>query len=139
MANNAKKDNYELYGASGDQPKPFDNPYNNDSTLSILGPNSKRKHNAIGSDDLDNDSEDRRPLYDIRVAEASASSAGASVMSLGINRDGEAHGDDSRKKDGSHQTYQLYKRRWVGVIALVSKPRQNCICYSFTVISIGTP
>jgi hypothetical protein len=120
MVNNAKKDDYELDVASGDQPQPFDNPYN-DSTVSVLGPDPKRKNSATRSDDLDDNGEDRRPLYGARVAMASTSSAGNSVMSLGINQDGEEYDGDQRKRDGSHQEYQLYKRRWVGVVALVSK------------------
>jgi hypothetical protein len=60
MANNAKTDDYELDVASGDQPQPFDNPYNNASTLPILGSDSKRNNSDTGSDGQDDNSEDWR-------------------------------------------------------------------------------
>lgn len=129
MDSNVKKATYELDFASGDKPQPFDNPYN-DSTVSVFGPDSKRKNTATGSDDLDGNGEDRRPLYPVHVSEASASTAGNSIMSLGINKDGEERDNDLGKKDGSNQEYRLYKRRWVGVVALVSKSRHSHIAAS---------
>jgi hypothetical protein len=125
------KNVYELKLTTSDKERrpPFEYAHNASSSLSVFESDVKKQRR---DDDLINESEItvgtrgddpevKTPLVaNVHVADASVSSVGSSKMGLGLNEYGEEeepvqHG----RKEAGYQEYQLYKRRWVGVVALV--------------------
>lgn len=120
MENSRKQNNYELGAVPAEKRRPFDDLAFNDSSASVLNTNIKRKDSATESDTQDDDFEVKTPLVAVHPVNESTSSAGNSRMSLGFNNEGEEYDIEPNKLGSSHQEYRLYKRRWIGVIALVS-------------------
>lgn len=123
MATNRKFESYELQLSLPDRPFTVDFPQPLDDSAPSPRLRSYKKRVADidgmvdGEDEQDDIPDPKTPLTGVRVVEASSSTAGISRETLGVDEVYTGASKDTIPED-VHE-YQLYKRRWVGVVALV--------------------
>lgn len=138
MERDTNNDSYELSASSPEKRRTFGHSYR-DSSASALNSSTERKDSITEYDDFDSTEGTKTPLVATRVVDASTSSAGASRMSLQGEVAGEGDIRESIRADERHPEYQLYKRRWVGVVALVSFARPFELKMALMGSHTGTP
>ncbi|KAG8817336.1 hypothetical protein FRC19_011415 [Serendipita sp. 401] len=113
MSSQPLKEAYELQDPRSEPVRPFQFPYSDHSVADL---NHKKDFSDTSTSLLENEENNGKRTFGIvRVQEASNPT---STLSLGAGVD-VAVIDDDTGSNNSEQIYQLYKRRWVGVVALV--------------------
>ncbi|KAG8813688.1 hypothetical protein FRC18_002346 [Serendipita sp. 400] len=113
MSSQLLKEAYELQDPRSEPVRPFQFPYSDHSVADL---NHKKGFSDTSTSLLENEEENGKRIFGtVHVQEASNPT---STLSLGAGVD-VAVIDDDTGSNNSEQIYQLYKRRWVGVVALV--------------------